>query len=81
MNENDTAAVLPASVDLPAGEVSASEVGETIETVYVEVVDDRFFMTTPIDDYSVTEGLLLLILLILVLQVVIRFVKGAFWWL
>ena len=81
MDENNNAAVLSDPVDLLANENASAEMEQYTETIVAEVVDERLFMTTPIDDYTVTEGLLLLIFLILVLQVVIRFVKGAFWWL
>ena len=81
MDENNNAAVFSDSLDLLAVEDASPEMEQYTETVIAEVVDDRLFMTTPIDDYTVTEGLLLLIFLVLVLQFVIRFVKGAFWWL
>lgn len=81
MDESNNAAVLSDPLDLLAVEGASAEMEQYTETIVAEVVDDRLFMTTPIDDYTVTEGLLLLIFLILVLQVVIRFVKGAFWWL
>ena len=81
MDENNNAAVFSDSLDLLAVEDAYPEMEQYTETVIAEVVDDRLFMTTPIDDYTVTEGLLLLIFLVLVLQLVIRFVKGAFWWL
>lgn len=38
---------------------------ESIPIGYSVVVDDRPFMTTPVDDFTVTEGLLLGILLVL----------------
>lgn len=81
MDENNNATILSDPVDLLANEDTSSEMGELTETVIAEVVDDRLFMTTPIDEYTVSEGLLLLIFLILVLNLVIRIVKGAFWWL
>lgn len=50
-------------------EVPQPETGETDSPVIAETVvipEDRPIMTTPLNDYSVTEGLLLLILLWLV---------------
>lgn len=47
-------------------EVPQSETGVTDSPVIAETVvipEDRPIMTTPLNDYSVTEGLLLLILL------------------
>lgn len=51
------------------------------ETFPVIVVDQRPFMTTRLDDYSVEEGLLLLILLLLVIKWFINIVKEGFYWL
>lgn len=44
---------------------TSEEPTETVETVGQE---DRLFMTTHFDDYTVTEGLLLLIFVLLVIQ-------------
>ena len=56
---------------------------ETMETVEVigEVVEERLFLSTPFDDYTVTEGLLLMILFALIIPQLIRIVKGGFFWL
>lgn len=42
---------------------------------------DRPFLTTPLNEYTVTEGLLLLIFLVLVLKILIEILKGGFYWL
>lgn len=42
---------------------------------------DRSFMTTPLNEYTVTEGLLLLILLVLVIKIIIGILKEGFFWL
>lgn len=42
---------------------------------------DRPFLTTPLNDYTVTEGLLLMILLVLFIKIVIGILKEGFWWL
>ncbi len=42
---------------------------------------DRPFLTTPLNEYTVTEGLLLLILFVLVIKILIDIVKGGFYWL
>lgn len=52
---------------------------ETMETVLVEV--DRPFLTTPLDDYTVAEGLLLCILLVLLLKWLAGIIKEGFYWL
>ena len=51
------------------------------DTFPVTVVDDRPFMTTPLDDYTVTEGLLLMILVILVIKIIAGAIKEGFYWL
>lgn len=51
------------------------------ETFPVTVVDERPFLTTPLDDYTVEEGLLLLILLLLIIKLIIAAVKEGFYWL
>lgn len=38
----------------------------------------RGFLSTPVKDYSVTEGLLLLILLVLILSALSRFLRWLF---
>lgn len=54
---------------------------EEVVAEIVEVDIDRPFLTTPLNEYTVTEGLLLLILLILVINWVVKIVKGGFSWL
>ena len=51
------------------------------DTFPVTVVDDRPFMTVPLDDYTVTEGLLLMILVILVIKIIAGAIKEGFYWL
>lgn len=51
--------------------------GEPVEIVEV----DRPFLTTPLNEYTVTEGLLLLILLFLVGRSVMGWIKEGFYWL
>lgn len=50
------------------------------ETSTVELVD-RPFLTTPFEDYSVTEGFLLLLLVCIFISVCARLLKGGFSWL
>lgn len=57
-------------------EVSAE--GETSSGTLASADD---LLEKPFDDYTVTEGLLLLILLVLIAQVFIKLIKGAFKWL
>lgn len=51
------------------------------ETFPVTIVDERPFLTTHLNDYSVEEGLLLLILLLLIIRCIVNFVKEGFYWL
>ena len=57
-------------------ETEATEVAEIVE---LDV--DRPFLSTPLNEYTVTEGLLLLILLFLVGRSVIGWIKEGFFWL
>lgn len=60
--------------------LTAEETVETTETVEVSV--DRPLLTVPFEEYSVTEGLLLLILLCVVLKwFVLDLLKEGFRWL
>lgn len=51
------------------------------EPLAVTVVDHRPFFSTPLDDYTVTEGLLLLIFMILFINWLGRALKEGFAWL
>lgn len=59
--------------------VLQTDVAEVKEMVTVAV--ERPFLTTPIEDYSVSEGLLLMILFVLFLRALLRLVKEGFFWL
>ena len=54
---------------------------EPVEVILVDVSDERSFMTTPLNDYTVTEGLLLLILIMMIVKFVARAVREGFRWL
>lgn len=82
MNEDNMEVVSPDQGDVLAVEDTGTEMVEVVETTIVEAVDlDRPFMTTPFSEYSVLEGMLLLLVLITVIQMCIKIVKGGFWWL
>lgn len=50
--------------------------------ILAEVVEvERPFLTTSFEEYSVTEGLLLMILLLAVVMICVKLVKGGFFWL
>lgn len=55
------------------------EAAELAEVVEVDV--DRPFLTTPLNEYTVTEGLLLLILLFFAGRSVMGWIKEGFFWL
>ena len=57
-------------------ETEATEVAEIVE---LDV--DRPFLSTPLNEYTVTEGLLLLILLFYVGRSVMGWIKEGFFWL
>lgn len=58
----------------------ASEPMETVETVAASP-DARLFLTTPFEEYTVTEGLLLMLLLLAVVMICVKLLKGGFSWL
>lgn len=87
--EGDAAAEAPAE----SGEVPPTEgtLEGPIEVVgmdkllkYTETlqeIEDHPLMTTPFEDYTVTEGLLLLLLLSVFLAACVKLLKGGFAWL
>lgn len=55
---------------------------EELQQIQVEVAfPERPFMTTPIDEYTVSEGLLLLLWLTIIVLAVIKFVRRQIEWL
>lgn len=60
---------------------SEETVTETTEPIQVIVVESRPFLTTSFADYTVTEGLLLTLLLVVIVSKVLKFAKGCFAWL
>lgn len=68
------------SVLLPDQEEAAELISDTIETV-ADVSQDRPFLTTSFEEYSVTEGLLLMLLILAVVMICVKMVKGGFYWL
>lgn len=83
MDEELTAGTETEEVTEPVeDEVVSSEFDIATVNTIVEVVDlDRPIMTTPLNDYSVVEGLLLLLVLLKVVQICIGIIKGGFYWL
>jgi len=68
------------SVLLPDQEEAAELISDTIETV-ADVSQDRPFLTTSFEEYSVTEGLLLMLLILAVVMICVKMIKGGFYWL
>lgn len=91
MSEDEIVVLEPAEGEVPAGETTEESIVNVVfpdemtvvagDTFPVTIVDTRPFMTTHLDDYTVTEGLLLLILLLLVIKWIIGIVKEGFYWL
>lgn len=54
---------------------------ETIGESSTLVEDSRPFLTTPFEEYTVTEGLLLVIVLCLFASAVVKLLKEGFYWL
>lgn len=69
------------TLEQTAASDQAEPVAEVVQVI--EIVElDRPLMTTSFDDYTVTEGLLLLLLLFLfVKEFILRPLKGGFSWL
>lgn len=63
--------------DLGPIENVLSEIAEIVSSIR-ESDAVRGFLSTPVRDYSVTEGLLLLILLVLILSGLSRFLRWVF---
>ena len=82
MNESNSSSVLPdQSVILAAEDPTAALDPSAEEVTYAEVVDDRLFLTTSFEDYTVTEGFMLLFLLIFFVALCAKILKGGFYWL
>ena len=54
-------------------EAAEADPADTVEVVEVSI-PDRPLMSTPLDDYSVTEGLLLVIFLLLLVRAVFQLI-------
>lgn len=84
MNEVDTSMVLEDPTLDPAAAETVEDApifsGDEVAVVAVST-SDRPFLTTALNDYSVTEGLLLMILLVLFFGQCIKIIKEGFWWL
>jgi len=62
--------------DSDVGVLDSDAEPETIEAV--EVSTDRLFLDTPLNDYTVTEGLLLVVVLLILCNMVMSFFRGLF---
>lgn len=81
MNEENLDYVDPAAGDL-LGEVSGAVPEDTPVEVIAEVVEpELLFLTKPFDDYTTTEGLLLILVILVILSFCGRLLKGGFYWL
>lgn len=61
---------------------SLSLLTEDVSAIKEEVTEDpRFFLTTPFEEYTVTEGLILAVLLCLFVSALVRIIKEGFYWL
>lgn len=59
-------------------ETAISETGNVADEVVETTAADRPFLSTPLDDYSVTEGLLLTIMLLLIAGFIWKMIREAF---
>lgn len=74
MTENET-------VEEIVQETVSADPSQTAETIETTAVPDHPFLTTDFSDYSVSEGLLLLLLLFAVISFCVKLLKGGFYWL
>ena len=58
-----------------------SSIEESVDAIEEKVASPRLFLETPLDEYTVTEGLLLTIVICIFLKSLWRFVKEGFYWL
>ena len=65
----------------PPVEVAGMEAVTTQLTELQETLSDHPMLTTPFDDYTVTEGLLLILVLLVFLAACGRILRGGFSWL
>lgn len=80
VEETTTQEETPAGDQTAAQDPAAPE--EELQQIQVEVAfPERPFMTTPIDEYTVSEGLLLLLWLTIIVLAVIKFVRRQIEWL
>ena len=82
MNENGNTTVSTDPVELLADPDPAEEMAAAAEEVIETVgVTERPFMTTSFEEYTVVEGLLLVILLSLIVGWCLKLLRGGFSWL
>lgn len=81
MNEENSSAVLPDQGNVLAAEDPAAALDPTAETVEIVAEEVRPFLTTDFDDYTVSEGLLLVIVLLMVGKFCIDLLRRGFYWL
>lgn len=61
---------------------SLSLLTEDVSVIKEEITEDpRLFLTTPFEEYTVTEGLILAVLLCLFVSALVRIIKEGFYWL
>lgn len=71
--------VLDAVVGISEGMENLGTINQNVETI-IQVLDHPA-LTTPFENYSVMEGLLLLLLVFGVVKACVNMIKGAFSWL
>ena len=81
MNEENSSAVLPDQGNVLAIEDPAAALDSAAETVEIVAEEVRPFLTTDFDDYTVSEGLLLVIVLLMVGKICIDLLRRGFYWL
>lgn len=83
MNEEITSSGdLSVQADILASALEAETSGDASSpAVEVTTTEARPFLTTSFENYTVSEGLLLMLLLLAVVMICVKMVKGGFSWL
>ena len=66
-------------------DVDGTQPGDLEEVQFLEITldlqENRPFLSTPFSEYSVSEGLLLALLLCVFVSAIVKVLKGGFYWL
>ena len=70
-----------AAIDEIIKDLFTFETEDEVHQIAEVVTTPRPFLETPLDEFTVSEGLLLCILVVMIINALVRMVRGAFFWL